>query len=305
VSVETAVNDMIDDARVGALVLTVRDVTERKAFEEQLRHRAFHDPLTHLPNRALFQDRLQHALSRDGRYEDKVAVLFIDLDDFKVINDTLGHAAGDELLTLTATRLRSCLRSADTPARHGGDEFGVLLESVRSADQAVDVAERILAAFKEQFLIGGRAVALKLSVGVALGEAHVTSADELQREADIAMYVAKRGGKEAYALFRPDEHADLALRFPSAGSEADRTTWVTRNEEQRNEVLRLLRDETGIVPAFQPIMDLATGELAGYEVLARFPARPRPRRFGATSFGRWSRAGWSASSSRSATPTRG
>jgi diguanylate cyclase (GGDEF)-like protein/PAS domain S-box-containing protein len=278
-SVEAVANDMSTDVHIEALVLTVRDVSERKAFEEQLRHRAFHDPLTQLPNRALLSDRLQHALTREGRFEDQVAVLFIDLDDFKVINDSLGHASGDELLVHVARRLRSCLRSADTAARLGGDEFGVLLEGVPDIDQAVAVAERILAALSEPFSIGGLPVPLRGSIGVALGHAQAASADELLRDADIAMYAAKREGKGGYVIFRADRHAELARRFPSqAGTpDPDRVTWFERSEDQRNEVLRLLRARDAIVPAFQPIIDLRSGETAGYEALARFPLDPDSR----------------------------
>jgi diguanylate cyclase (GGDEF)-like protein/PAS domain S-box-containing protein len=272
-SVEALANDMSTDANIDALVLTVRDVSERKAFEEQLRHRAFHDPLTQLPNRALLHDRLQHALTREGRFEDQVAVLFVDLDDFKMVNDGLGHASGDELLVLVARRLRSCLRSADTAARLGGDEFGVLLEGVPDVDQAVAVAQRILSAFNDPFSIGGLPVPLRVSIGVAIGQAQAAAADELMRDADVAMYAAKREGKGGYVVFRADRHAELARRFPSQGApDPDRITWFERGEEQRNEVLRLLRaDDDAIVPAFQPIIDLRSGEVAGYEALARFP----------------------------------
>jgi diguanylate cyclase (GGDEF)-like protein/PAS domain S-box-containing protein len=277
-NVEALANDMSADAHVEALVLTVRDVTERKAFEEQLRHRAFHDPLTQLPNRALLSDRLQHALTREGRFEDQVAVLFVDLDDFKTINDTLGHASGDELLVLVARRLRSCLRSADTAARLGGDEFGVLLEGVPDLDHAVAVAQRILDAVAEPFSIGGLPVPLRASVGVAIGAAQTVSADELLRNADIAMYGAKRAGKGGYVVFRADLHAELARRFPSPGAlDPERVTWFERSEEQRNEVLRLLRDDGAIVPVFQPIVDLSSGAVAGYEALARFPQDPDAR----------------------------
>jgi diguanylate cyclase (GGDEF)-like protein/PAS domain S-box-containing protein len=270
-SVEAIANDMSADAHVEALVVTVRDVTERKAFEEQLRHRAFHDPLTQLANRALLSDRLQHALTREGRFEDQVAVLFIDLDDFKVVNDGLGHASGDELLVMVARRLRSCLRSADTAARLGGDEFAVLLEGVPDVDHAVAVARRILDAVAEPFSLGGLPVPLRASVGVALGTAQAVSADELLRNADIAMYAAKRAGKGGHVVFRADLHTELARRFPSRAQEAERVTWFERSEEQRNEVLRLLRAADAVVPAFQPIVDLRTGEVAGYEALARFP----------------------------------
>ena len=277
-SVEAIANDMSADANIDALVLTVRDVTERKAFEEQLRHRAFHDPLTQLANRALLSDRLQHALAREGRFEDQIAMLFVDLDDFKTVNDSLGHASGDELLVMVARRLRSCLRSADTAARLGGDEFGVLLEGVSDVDQAVTVAQRILDALMEPFSLGGLPVPLRASVGIAVGAAQTVSADELMRNADIAMYAAKRAGKGCHVVFRSDRHADLARRFPSPATlDPDRVTWFERSEEQRNEVLRLLRADGAIVPAFQPIVDLRSGEVAGYEALARFPRDPDAR----------------------------
>ena len=276
--VEAVANDMSAAADVGALVLTIRDVTERKAFEEQLRHRAFHDPLTQLANRALLLDRLRHALTREARYADQVALLFVDLDDFKVVNDTLGHASGDELLVQAASRLRSCLRSADTAARLGGDEFGVLLEDVADLDQAVAVARRIIEALGEPFSIGRHPVPLRASVGVALGSAQAISADELLRNADVAMYAAKRAGKSRHVVFRADRHAELARRFPGPNAlDPDRVTWLERSEEQRNEVLRLLRAKDTVVPVFQPIVDLRTGAVAGYEALARFPHDPDSR----------------------------
>jgi diguanylate cyclase (GGDEF)-like protein/PAS domain S-box-containing protein len=277
-NVEAVANDMSADAHIEALVLTIRDVTERKAFEEQLRHRAFHDPLTQLANRALLSDRLQHALTREGRFEDQVAVLFVDLDDFKMINDTLGHASGDELLVMVARRLRSCLRSADTAARLGGDEFGVLLEGVPDVDHAVTVAQRILESLAEPFSIGGLPVPLRASAGIAIGTAQTISADELLRNADIAMYAAKRAGKGRHVVFRADRHAELARRFPSPGArDPERVTWFERSEEERNEVLRLLRAGEAVVPVFQPIIDLRSGAVAGYEALARFPQDPDAR----------------------------
>ena len=275
---EAIVNDMRAEAHIDAVVLTVRDVTERKALEEQLRHRAFHDPLTQLANRALLSDRLQHALSREGRFEDQVAVLFVDLDDFKVVNDSLGHAGGDELLVCVARRLRSCLRSADTGARLGGDEFGVLLEGVSEVEEVVTVARRILDSFAEPFSVAGLPVPLSASVGIAIGAAQTVSGDELLRNADVAMYAAKRDGKNRYVLFRGDLHDELLRRFPSqAPNDPERVTWFERSEEQRNEVRRLLSADDAVVAAFQPIVDLATGEVAGYEALARFPSDPASR----------------------------
>jgi len=271
-TVEAVASDMTADENIDALVLTIRDVSERKAFEEQLRHRAFHDPLTQLANRALFLDRLEHALHREGRFEETVGVLFVDLDDFKVVNDSLGHASGDELLVMLAGRLRACLRSSDTAARFGGDEFGVLLEGIDGLQRATAVADRVLEALSEPFSIGSLPVTLSASVGVAIGRAGEVSADELLRNADIAMYAAKRAGKGCSEVFRADHHAELARRFPSrAGEEADRVTWFERSENERNEVLRLLRADDAIAPVFQPIISLRDGELAGYEALARFP----------------------------------
>ena len=129
--VETVKTDLLHDPSVGGIVLTTRDISERKAFEAQLAHQAaFHDPVTGLPNRALFRDRVEQALARQHRHDQALAVLFIDLDDFKTINDSLGHAAGDELLTEVGRRLAACVRGGDTAARLGGDEFAILLEDV-------------------------------------------------------------------------------------------------------------------------------------------------------------------------------
>ena len=132
---ETVATNLLDDERIHGIVLTARDVDERRAFEQQLRHRAFHDPLTQLANRALFYDRIEHALAPELRDDHQVAVLFVDLDDFKAINDDMGHGVGDELLVGVAGRLRSCVRSADTVARLGGDEFGILLERIAGPER--------------------------------------------------------------------------------------------------------------------------------------------------------------------------
>ena len=150
--------NLIDDPRIDGLVLTVRDDDARKRFEQQLRHRAFHDELTGLANRALFYDRTEHALSRGARGDAEVAVLFVDLDDFKPVNDRLGHAAGDQLLQLVAKRLVACVRSADTVARLGGDEFGILLEGA-DRGHAVEAAERVLAALETRFDLPERGAA--------------------------------------------------------------------------------------------------------------------------------------------------
>ena len=277
--VETVARNLVDDPDVGGLVLTSRDISDRKAFEDQLRHRAFHDPLTSLPNRALFGERVGHALGRSGRTDARVGVLFVDLDDFKLINDRLGHAAGDELLVGVAKRLRACLRSADTAARLGGDEFAVLLEAIENEAQAVEIADRILQVLRDPFSIHGDPVVVRPSIGIALGTADEVPGEELLRRADFAMYAAKNNGKGRYEIFDRRLEAGLLDRFGHRmdGEEPDRVTWFMRSEEHRREIVDLLEDPEGIVPVYQPILDLRTGLVAGYEALARFPGRdPRP-----------------------------
>src|SRR5215217_2373573 len=167
---EHVVNNLLDDPAVRGVVVNSWDVTERKALVEQLSYHAFHDPLTGLPNRALFMDRLQHALRRAHRRGNKVAVLFTDLDNFKVINDSLGHEVGDQLLVAVAERLKGCLRPEDTLARFAGDEFIVLIEEVEGADDALRVTQRITEKFQRPFVMDGREIVLRFSIGVALGE---------------------------------------------------------------------------------------------------------------------------------------
>lgn len=155
IHVEAIGKNMLDDPNIGGVVINYRDVTERKTFEERLRHQAFHDSLTALPNRVLFMDRLEHALSRMQRRGKPAAVLFLDLDNFKLVNDSLGHEMGDKLLVLVAERLRECLRADDTAARLGGDEFTILLEDVTDASDAVQIADQITRALKTPFVLEG------------------------------------------------------------------------------------------------------------------------------------------------------
>jgi diguanylate cyclase (GGDEF)-like protein/PAS domain S-box-containing protein len=186
------------------MVGTVHDITERKALEEQLEHQAFHDSLTDLPNRHLFMDRLGQTLKRTKRRRKrKVALLFMDLDNFKVINDSLGHELGDELLVAVAERLRSSLRPEDTLARFGGDEFSVLIEDVDNPEDVARVAERIVEDLREPFVIDGRELFVRASIGIALGDAHTKSSEDLLRDADIAMYRAKADAAD-YQVFDPD-----------------------------------------------------------------------------------------------------
>jgi diguanylate cyclase (GGDEF)-like protein/PAS domain S-box-containing protein len=191
------------------MVGTIHDVTERKALEERLEHQALHDPLTNLPNRALFTDRLRQALSRAKRRRRPLAVLFMDLDNFKVINDSLGHRAGDRVLVAASKRVRSILRPGDTVARLGGDEFIFLLEDADAAG-AVRAAERILEQLRVPFSVGGRRLFVMASIGIALGGVNGKLAADLLRDADLAMYRAKHAGKARYAVFEEGMNA-LAL----------------------------------------------------------------------------------------------
>jgi diguanylate cyclase (GGDEF)-like protein len=174
-----------------------RTVTELRDIQRHLEHQAFHDPLTALPNRLLFTNRVRHALTRRGG---NVALLYLDLDDFKTINDTLGHDAGDELLREAARRLGASLRTADTPARLGGDEFAVLLVDI-AEEHARIVAGRILDNLREPFALAGQSVPVHASLGVALADSGEVSVEELMRNADTAMYVSKHGGKRGYSVY--------------------------------------------------------------------------------------------------------
>jgi diguanylate cyclase (GGDEF)-like protein/PAS domain S-box-containing protein len=183
------------------MVGTVHDVTERKALEEQLEHQALHDPLTNLANRTLFLDRLEHALAQATRREGNVAVMFMDLDDFKVINDSLGHEAGDQLLREIAGRLQACLRPGDTIARLGGDEFGMLLEDIRNVNEATQIAERIAEELRAPIDLKVRDVLVTASIGIAFRSSARDKPSDLLRNADLALYRAKEKGKAHYQLF--------------------------------------------------------------------------------------------------------
>jgi diguanylate cyclase (GGDEF)-like protein len=248
---ETVFTDLLDDPNVAGVVVTARDVTERRALEEQLAHQAFHDSLTGLANRALFRDRVEHALELTRRRDRVIAVLFIDLDDFKTINDSLGHAAGDDLLVAVARRLQACLRPEDTCARLGGDEFGIMVENISEPEAAVVVATRILGALAEPLALLGSTVEVKASVGIALGSSAL-STSELLRNADLAMYRAKSEGESRYALFEPQMHTQVLDRL-ALKAELQRS--VAAGEFELH---------------YQPIVELKSGTIAGVEALVRW-----------------------------------
>ena len=248
---ESVFNNLLDDPNVAGVVVTARDVTERRALEDQLAHQAFHDSLTGLANRSLFADRVEHALGRGLRRQNPFAILFIDLDDFKTVNDGLGHAAGDELLVAVARRIESCLRPEDTCARLGGDEFAVMIESISEPGNAVTVARRILGAMASPLTILGSEIVPQGSVGIALGTGEQTTS-ELMRSADLAMYRAKSEGKGRYALFEPSLHEGVLERL------------VLKADLQR----AVSAKEFDVY--YQPIVGLGSGAVVGVEALLRW-----------------------------------
>jgi diguanylate cyclase (GGDEF)-like protein/PAS domain S-box-containing protein len=250
--IETVGNNLLHDPDMRGFVLNTRDVTERTRLEAQLKHRAFHDELTGLANRALFTDRVQHAVARQARREETVAVLFCDLDGFKTVNDTLGHGAGDELLVAVAERLGGCAREIDTVARLGGDEFAVLLEDQDDEQGARQVAGRILEAVAAPLTIRGVQVAVTTSIGIALCRGAGMAADDLLRNADIAMYMAKGAGKGRFELFEPSMHLAVVQRL-----------------QLESDLQHAVADEQFILH-YQPIVELASRRIIGVEALVRW-----------------------------------
>jgi diguanylate cyclase (GGDEF)-like protein/PAS domain S-box-containing protein len=245
--------NLLEDEHVRGIVLNARDISERKTFEEQLAHQAFHDPVTNLANRALFVERVRHAIGRARREDSRLGVMFLDIDDFKTINDSLGHGAGDAALIDVAKRLSNSIRSSDTAARFGGDEFVVLLEDLESTDVATEVAERVLEDLRQPLTVAGKELVVRGSIGISIMEgASMVGADELIRDADAAMYIAKRDGKGSYRMFEPEMHAGVLARL-----------------ELRADLQRAL--ESGQFELhYQPIIRLADGHVAGMEALLRW-----------------------------------
>ncbi|MEH2240837.1 putative bifunctional diguanylate cyclase/phosphodiesterase [Nostoc sp.] len=230
------------------------EITERKRVESQLLHLAFHDALTGLPNRAAFMNRLRHALNYSKRHSDYLlAVMFIDLDRFKLINDSLGHLNGDQLLLATASRLELCVRSIDTAARLGGDEFTILLEGIQDVSEAIIVAERIQQELALPFELDGQEVFITASIGIALSSiVDYENPEDLLRDADTAMYRAKVLGRAHYELFNSDMYADALARLQL---ETDLRRAVERLE------FRVY---------YQPIVSLTSGSILGFEALLRW-----------------------------------
>ncbi len=229
----------------------VRILSEREALQGKLEHQALHDPLTGLANRALFSDRLEHAISRAERLRGRPALMMLDLDDFKSINDNLGHEAGDALLISIADCLRSCTRPSDTVARLGGDEFAVLLEETPDTHAAIEVAERILAAVSKPHLLGEEKKSVGISIGISV-ESSGETLDILLHNADIALYAAKSGCKNGYKVFEPQ------MRFTKL-----------RKQELEFDLRRALENEEFVVH-YQPIVSLESGKITEIEALVRW-----------------------------------
>jgi diguanylate cyclase (GGDEF)-like protein/PAS domain S-box-containing protein len=250
--VETTMTNLLSDPAVAAIVSNSRDITDRRELEAQLSHQAFHDSLTGLANRALFLDRVTHALDRADRASDPVAVMFIDIDDFKMVNDSLGHHLGDGVLVTVAERLKAATRPGDTVARLGGDEFAVLLESGEMPATAEAIAGRIAAALTLPIRIGAEDVTARASIGVALGQPPDGKPDALLRDADLAMYLAKRNGKNRFEMFHPTMHEDAVRRLETAAD-------LRRGIEGRQ-----------LEVFYQPIIDVDTSVAFGVEALVRW-----------------------------------
>jgi diguanylate cyclase (GGDEF)-like protein/PAS domain S-box-containing protein len=250
IDVEVASRDLRDDPTIRGVVLTLRDVTEQRRLQRELTHRAFHDPLTGLANRMLFRERVEQAIVATGRDGGVAGLLLVDLDDFKLVNDTMGHSAGDELLVAVADRLSGILRPCDTAARLGGDEFAVLVEGAARAAEVEEIASRVVDALGVPIDVAGE-LTTSVSVGVAVTPEADGAADML-RQADLALYAAKADGKGRWRRYEPDLHLAAVDRL-----------------QIRAELERALA-AGAFELHYQPVVELASGRMVGVEALVRW-----------------------------------
>jgi PAS domain S-box/diguanylate cyclase (GGDEF) domain len=251
IDAEVVCRNLLDDPDVKGLVLTIRDVTERRELERELKYRAFHDSLTALANRGLFADRLDHALRRGARLNKLVVVLFIDLDEFKVINDTRGHAVGDEVLKRVASVLATSIRSGDTAARLGGDEFALLVEEATSIAEVEALADRVLKKLSLPMDLDGQNLSARASIGIATNE-HTIDASELLQLADLALHEAKTAFKGSYRFFRDSLRTDLVDRI------------------ERHDLLQWALVDGHFKLAYQPIVHMESSRVVGVEALVHW-----------------------------------
>lgn len=242
-----------EDGKPKHLIFQIQNISARKIAEDQIRYAAFHDALTRLPNRTLISDRMSISVERAKRSSDyKFAVLFIDLDRFKIVNDSMGHEMGDKLLVQLSKRLKFCVRAVDTVARLGGDEFAVLLDGIQNENIAVEIAERIQEHLRQPFALDGQEFFTSASIGIAFSSLGYNNPEEILRDADTAMYRAKSNGKARYEIFDRGMHS--------------RAVELLRLEND----LRQAIEKGEIVPHFQPIVALPSGKVSGFEALARW-----------------------------------
>jgi diguanylate cyclase (GGDEF)-like protein/PAS domain S-box-containing protein len=252
VHIQARCSDLREEPTVDGLVFTLRDVTERHKLEEEMKHRAFHDALTGLPNRVMLQERIAQQLASSRQTGAIAGVLFIDLDDFKVVNDTLGHGVGDELLVAAGARLANLVRDSDMAARLGGDEFALLIANAANPVELEAAAQRVVHAFGQPFALAIGLVTSTVTVGVATTLDSVDT-DELLKHADLALYAAKSAGKRQWRRYRPVLSAGLLRR------------------RELQEALEEAVNTSALTLAYQPIVALDTGQLAGFEALVRWP----------------------------------
>ncbi|MFZ5996937.1 MAG: putative bifunctional diguanylate cyclase/phosphodiesterase [Nitrospirota bacterium] len=251
--VEVTANPMRNESgEVTHIINVAKDITHRKRMDEIIRHQAYHDTLTGLPNRMLFSEHLNHELSHAHRSRQMLAVLFLDLDNFKTINDTLGHTIGDGLLKAVAERIRNCLREFDTVSRQGGDEYTVLLPDIKHHDDVTRIAKKLLAAFKQPWVIDTHELTVTASVGISLYPYDGDDAETLLKNADTAMYHAKEQGKNNYQFYNPAMNLKALERMILESS------------------LRASLDRNEFVLHYQPLVRIDTGEIIGAEALVRW-----------------------------------